>query len=394
MYLEHAKKIAIVKNYLEQALISKGDYPDSKRVKQILSDLDTRGALFEYKNVYPDTGFDTNKFNDDLYIIKKDLEVLYDIVKEIATKKYVELEAYVNGYLLTLERQADMIDRKAAEEVESTALNAKIVYFTDYTPAVKFETGRAVIDIGKIECEAQSRIYGTLRGTGFYLQDAVFDFDGQKISPFDVNQETIKNGGSLTKKVYEYNLNGDDPTGTGFRIVCPDININSHNRYTIYSDKNKMDFISASEHTHKDFQSSISETVESETTIEFYLYDATHISIECSQEPISKSFDAYESYALRRDKFYRYSVTLAAGTHINIETDGTPWAANEKAAVNDDSLYVATPTISRNFIIIEETPGEKVSFNNVKLYIYEPDINNFSVSSIAVKEISDLEVTL
>lgn len=392
MYLEQPKKIATLKKYIERTLIAKGEYPNAQRIKQVLADVDTRGALMEYKKVHPDTEFDVEKFNDDLYMLKKDLEILYEIVEEISTKKFIELESYVNGYLLTLEQQADLVDRKAAEEIESTALNSKIIYFADSTPAVKFEVGRAVIDIGEVKCEAQSKVYGVVQGAGFNLSDVVFDFDGQKVSPFDVNQETVKAGGSVVKNTYAYELSSSDPTGTGFKIVASGLTVNAHNHYTIYSDKNKLDYTSQKTHVHKDFQRSFSETMDTETTVEFYLHDATRISIECSQEPVRKNFDAYESHALRRDKVYRYSVTLAAGTHINIDTDGTPWANKEKAAVNGTSLYVAEPTISRDFTIIEEAPGEQVSFNSVKIYIYDPDANNFSVSSIAIKEISNLGV--
>ena len=84
---------------LEHSLIERGECPDKQYVNQLLSDVDTRLAIFDYENVEPDTKLDVKKMNEDLKLIKKDLDILYEIVTELSGQMYRELESYVNGYL-------------------------------------------------------------------------------------------------------------------------------------------------------------------------------------------------------------------------------------------------------------------------------------------------------
>ena len=169
MYLERLKKIKELKELTERALLQQGEFPDKAYVKQLLGEMDTRYAIFKYDDVRPDTKFDLVKMVNDLRCIQKDLNIIYEIVNELARDKYNRLEAFVNGYLSSLENIADKADKKAMEEIETTSLGASMVFFTNDVSAVRIENTTATIQITNLKCTPQSKLYGSIIGTGFNI---------------------------------------------------------------------------------------------------------------------------------------------------------------------------------------------------------------------------------
>ena len=180
MYLERQKKLAVLKELIEQSLVRDGEYPNKKYINHLLQDIDTRYCLLNHNDVNTADEFDTDAFNLDLYYIKKDLDILYSIINEIAEKKYVELESFVNGYLLSMEEDADQADKKAQLDLEATSLGADIVYFKDTPPTIEYDNTTAIIDLGTISFEPLSKILCYVDGSGFEMKNAVFDFGDDK----------------------------------------------------------------------------------------------------------------------------------------------------------------------------------------------------------------------
>ena len=392
IYLEHLKKIAAQKDLLERSLFKQGEYPDSAYVKRLLSDINTRYAILDYSHVKDDTYIDIDKFNDDFYCILKDLEILYSIVDELASKKFIELQAYVNAYLSSLEEVAERADERAYQSIESTTLNSSTVYYTDIMPAGTLQDKVLTIPLGTMQFSPQSKVYCTINGTGFSAGDVVFKIGNKKVSPYQLNGDTVKIGSTVTKHTYTYQLPDSQTSSAGrIKIANEAIKVNEHNKYRIYGSAGNIQ-VKTFKNTllipYEDIASNIQST---HTFYSFYLTDATKITFNLSGEPIHKNFSSYDIKNLKRDKIYYFEMELTANQAFSFNMDGKIYATKETAAVNDDELYVVNYTPAKDFIIYEYSADTKVS-KNVSVSIYNLQEQYYEFGNISINEISDIEV--
>lgn len=393
MYLEKLKKLAVLKELIERNLINKGEYPNKKYINYLLKDIDTRYCLLDHNDVSTQDEFDTDAFNLDLYYIKKDLDILYSIVSEIADKKYIELESFVNGYLLSLETMADRADKKTQYDLEATSLGADIVYFKDTPPSIAYDNMTATISLGSISFEPLSKILCYINGSGFELKNAVFDFgDGKRVSPYPVNKDTLKNGGKVKRNVYKYNLDSTENIGTAFKLAISNFTADIDNSYEIYGGASKiqttyglMDYTNKSVMYDKDHRSG------SITHYSFYLMNARKIQFDFSAATRYQNFSGSEITDMSGNEVRYIEFWLDATTQFSFDTDGTIYATKETPEVSGKNLYVQSITKAKDFIIFEYAAGDKVTYNNVKLKIYDVEEAGLHIDSIAIKQISDMQ---
>ena len=393
MYLERKKKLAVMKTLIEKSLLRQGSYPNKAYVQKLLNDLDMRLAILDYIHVSPEKAFDTEKMNQDLFCIQKDLEVLYDIVNTLAEEKYLKLESYVNGYLSNLEGFADKADKKAMAEVEATTLDATIDYFTDQLPSAQFNNDKVTLYLGSVSCSPQSRVYTTIEGTGFTPQNVVFNFGADKLTPYSVHGDTLKMKGTLTKNTYAYNIPESQGNSYTFKIANDSITANEHNTYEIFGGKDMITYRSNSSNklvSCKDVLNTLN--LENNLYVSFYLTNATQIQFDFSAEPTYKNFSSDVIQNMKRDAIRHFEFKLPYNSSFSWTTDGTIYATQEKFGINNNELYITERTLAKDFIIYEYKPGDKIVYGNVTVEIYNVSHQAFFIDSISIKEISDLEV--
>lgn len=377
---------------LERSAVDDGSYPNKKYIDKLIEDLGTRKAVFSYEDVQAGGQLDTGKLNKDLMLIKKDLEILYEIVSELAGEKYAKLEAYVNGYLSALEETADEADESARLDYESTSLGAKTIYFKQGMPAISFDDGAAILSLGGVTCSADSNVYGVISGYGFSQEDVAFDFDGKRISPYDVNRETIRTGGTTKKTSYTYTLPADSPYHASFKIANSSIVVDEGHRYEAYGGSNKILCETANKKLLIAFTDGKTFDSSTEMRYSFYLMNATRIRFDFSEKPSSRNFPEDDEANLRRDNVYKYEFVMPKGSSFQIETDGITYATKENISINGTELYVSGYTPAEDFLIYAYEPGDPVTFKDVKVYIYGAKEDAFSISSVAVKEYAEEEL--
>ena len=392
MYLEYKKKIRVLREMLERMLVDEGEYPDKAYINHLLDDMDTRFAIFSYENVQADTKLDVHKMNKDLYIIRKDLEILYKIITELSSRMYKELESYVNGYLLTLESIADEADARAREDLESTSLGAKTIYFTDKVQTMSFADGCATIPIGDVVCKAGSKLYTTIQGTGFTEHQAVFDIGGKQLLPYSVGRDMMRAGGMVKKVSYTYSLPNNAVYGSAFRIANSNIKVDRSHKYDAYGGADQMELTTPTENRLVKFYNNASYEAGDATQYSFYLTNATHIRFDFSNAPTKRNFYEDDVRGLLRDKMYHYEFTMPKGASFRIDMDGILYATKEPLSVKEDSIYVTQHTKAKDFLINEYEPAEDITFHNVSVKIMDVEEGGFHIESIAIKEIYDTEV--
>lgn len=389
MYSEHLLKIKAKKGEIEHLLMLQGKHPHKAYVDRLLADIDTKLALIDYKKVAKGTLFDTKKFNEDINAIYEDLHILFLLIDEMAIKKYAELEGYVNGYLLSLEADADRADLKAREELEATTLNADVAYFGDASE-LSYNNEIACIYCGLLNFRPQSKVFGTVTGTGFELEDVVFEIGDKRISDYNFSGETLKLGGEVSKNYYTYEPSPQDATHSSFRVAVQDLVADESYIYEIYGGKNLIKVQPEGRLTYlEELQADKSYYAEANTTYTFYLHDATHIDFDFNTEPLAKNFTSYSNSGLLRDEFTKYEFTMKKGAAFTIITDGVTYATKEEPSVSGDELYIANGTIAKDFYVIETVPGEDL-YLEAKVYIYNAQEEYLDIKSVAIKEIVDI----
>ena len=382
-------KIRAKKSNIEHMLMLQGKYPHKAYVDKLLTEIDTKLSLLDYKRVSKGAQFDTDKFTEDMNTVYKDLCILFELVEEMAVQKYTELEAFTNGFLLALESEADKADLKAREELEATSLNADVVFFSD-AATLTYNNEVAVYDIGTLEFNPQSKVLGTVSGSGFEIEDVVFEIDGKRISDYNMSGETIKLGGQIDKNFYTYELSEEDRPASSFKVATQDLIADESYHYDIYGDKGLIEVQANGKievHEQMVFDQSFYATANTRYT--FYLHNATYIDFDFTVEPSYKNFTSYTNSGLQRDDFIKYEFVARAGSMFSISSDGEVYATKEESAVNDSELYIANATISKSFYIIESIPGPALMLP-AKLYIYNADESDLNIKSVAVKEVSDI----
>ena len=389
MYLETIEKTKVLKELLEKNLVKSGNYPDNRYVKRLLADIDERLAILDYENVKPGALFDTEKFNDNLYCIAKDLDIIYSVIDKFATEKYIELEAFVNGYLSSLEEIAKRADQKSIYETETTSLNADVVYFTDTAPSISFENQKGIIEIGALSFEAQSKIIAYINGSGFEYNNVVFSFDDKYfISPYPVNRDYVKNEGTIKENRYEYNIDEDQIVRGTMNIKINEFKPNQDYSYQIYGEESYVNIRSSAGENFVKKENNVSISVSSESFVSFYLIDGSYINFDFSTTPIFKNFNDYEINNIENAAYFEFR--LQAGASFNFDTNGKIYATKEKPAVYLNELYLSTTTKAKNFLIIEKIPGTPITYNNVKVTLHDILPDQIHINSIAIKQISDL----
>lgn len=389
MYLEYKKKIGIIRDILEQNIMKRGECPDKAYIESLLNDIDTKKAIFEYEKVKAGENLDTKKLNDDLFCIKKDLETLYQIVSELAGEKYVQLEAYVNGYLSSLEAVADEADKKAREDFEGMSLGSRVVYFKQGMPEATFGNEMVTLMLGNISCTADSKAYGVIEGYGFERENVIFDFGGKKVSPYSVSRETVSTGGETKKSTYTYTLPKNNAYHASFKLANSNIAVDEGYRYEVYGGAGKLSSEAPNKKMLVAFSNGVSYEAEARTHYSFYLVNATKIRFDFSAAPETRSFPEDDVSSMRRDKVYKFDFVMPQDSVFNIETDGIVYATKEEVAINGKELYIVGHTDAEDFLVNVYQPGGPVVFDDVKVYIYGVKRDEFSITSIAVKEYTE-----
>lgn len=389
MYSEHLLKVRAKKNEIEHHLMLQGKYPHKSYIDKLLSDIDTRLALIDHKRIVKGASFDTQQFNDEINTVYKDLSILFQLVDEMAAEKYVELQAFTNGFLLSLEAEADKVDLKANEELESTTLNADIVYFGDAS-TLTYNNEIAVLDIGDIEFKPQSKVLGTVTGSGYELADIVFEIGGKRISDYNLSGETYKLDGEVERNTYTHEIDSTNSVNSAFKLAVQDILADESYQYEIYGDKGCVQVLAnATPEQHVQMVFDTSFFPAKQTRYAFYLHNATYIDFDFTTEPLYKNFSSYTNSGLQRDEFTKFEFVVPAGCMFSVSSDGETYATKEEPAVNGDGLYIANSTMSKSFYIIEAIPGPNLILP-VKLYVYNADEKKLNIKSVAVKEVVDL----
>lgn len=385
MYEDKKMKLQVYRDIIKKQLVKKGEYPRKDMIDSLVNNIDTRYAILDHYTVAENEDFDTDRFNTDVYCLYQDLLILYKVVYNLESKKYLELESMINGYLSSLEEIANCCEVQAKLQTESTSLGSTI-YFAAGGYNLAFSNRKAVIEIGALSVENQSQISCFISGSGFDQEKVIFNFDEKRVSPYSVDNNVIYASGDIKTNTYEYELGDEERITKAFLI--PSVTANENYSYIAYGGKNSI--LSAG--NSKEIvakEKGIPFSVIRRSQIKFYLKDASYIAFDFSAAPITKNFSSYKLSGL--SGITKIAFECDAGTNFDFSTDGIPYATKELVTVYGEGLYIAKYSNAKDFLIYEFVPGGKQTYKNINVTIHDVDYDSFKIDSIAIKQLTAIK---
>lgn len=385
MYEDKKMKLQVYRDIIKKQLIKQGEYPRKEMVDSLVNNIDTRYAILDHYTITENSGFDIDRFNTDLYSLYHDLLILYKVVYNLESKKYIELESMINGYLSSLEEVANACEVQTKLQTESTSLG-NTIYFAAGGYNLSFLDKKAIVNIGSLTIEDRSQISCFVTGSGFSQEKVVFSFDKKNVSPYTVDNNVIYADGEIKTNTYEYKLNNSEQIAKAFLI--PSITADERYSYIAYGGKGAI-MVSGNSKEIVLKENSIPVSIYRRSKIRFFLKDASYIAFDFSAAPITKNFTGYKINGL--SGITEIAFECEAGTSFDFKTDGTSYATKEIATVYGEGLYIAKYSDAKDFLIYEYIPVGSQTYKNVKMTIYDVDYDSFKIDSIAVKQLSAIK---
>lgn len=388
MYEEELLKINTHKELITNSLLRQGSYPNKKYVNSLLTEIDTRLAILDYIKVQSGDTLDVEKLNNDLQRVKKDFEILYAIVNEIARTKYIELESKINAYLLSLEENVKRAEKETEFQLETTSLGGNTIYFTDQMPIHTKSNTTVTLELGNIFCNVKSKLMCYIYGAGFRQEDVSFQIGDSTVSPYIVNREYIKVDGDLTTHIYNVNIDNDINISSSYVLL--ESGANTKYNYNVYGGKNNITALGLNGKILIPYTQEVEIwSNDLNTDFSFFITNGTYINFDFSATPITQNFEGYEIIGLEKDNFKKISFTMPIGSCFKFKTDCTVYAEQESVSVTDEKLYLTSIPKARDFTIYEQSSIETKEFQDIKVTIRNVDYEFFYLNSIAIKEVLD-----
>lgn len=390
MYRDAVLKVDFYKAQIMQELTKRGVYPDEITVQSHVNSIDDRVAVFSYLQAKAGSEFDTEKFNQDMALIWQDLYFLYKLVYELTVKEYVNLKAYADSHLAELEDMARKYYYKTQLEIGSTSLG-KTIFFQASGYNTKYKQDTAVVSLGSISANKGSRLACILDANNVSADKVVFSFDGQNCSPYSYNKDLFYIPGETKTTTYDYSFPANQLINSAFQLNIAGFTPKVKSQYIVFGGKDTVAVYDTSRILTLVTKTQGSPFVIAKPgRVEFYVYGGSFINFDFAKQPLSKNFTGTTITNLK--KHHRIVLECDKDFTFNFVTDGQVYAVKENGVIKDSKLYYPTAVQLHDFLVEEFLPGEIVKYNDVKVTIVGIGADPVSINTVAIKELSSLEV--
>lgn len=399
-YYDQLHKVKLYKDMVTQALVKQGEFPSKDTVENIVSRIDLRYSVLDHQTINANDSFDTEQWNQELYLLYSDILILYKTLFVNELEEYTKIKSMVDGYISSLEELASRCDSLTKMHIESTSLGNTIYFqssgFEIITDELSTSNSVSVRLPADIMSYPEARLIYNIRGTGFYPDESYLDitqknFTSVYLPEYSKNGDYYKVPGEIKEKVYYYNT--DNSVIGSYMFVLPSslIEANNNNTYKCFAGKNKISVLSNNNASYESYEkhSNSSLVIPADSTVKFYIKNGTYINFDFSAKPKRKNFNGYE--LINPEPLTEISFTTSGSIMFNFDTDGEIWAEKVNTSINNSSIVIANHSNSTDFMIIERVYADKVSIsNNISILAHIPieDYSNFHIDSISIKELS------
>lgn len=393
-YKDMYKKLCFHRERVIKDLLKQGIYPDETLVKTKIANIDHRLALFKKYTFMPGTTVNVIELNNSLDMIHKDLEFLYEILIDIYNNEYSKLTTYIESHLNQLEAVADLYDKRAKEETNSTTFG-KTLYFKSNSFDVATNDDQTEIDLGEIDLVSGSTIACFANINNTESQDIAFAFDASdkdlsfNTLAYNYNNSKIKIPGELSINKYDLELNKDFVIRDNVMIQLE--KVYPTNEYKIMGGKNhvlvkNLDTMQEYLYDMPSFETTLK--IPFRAHVSFYIVDGSEFEYMFNTRPIHTNFSlSNSSVKVTNDNNYVFMEVPKDFTFGLTISDGDVYAVKENGIIKDNILYYYGNKDVESLQVREYVRSNKVSYN-AKVIIKTDEISHLDIDSIYIKELN------
>lgn len=386
-YLDQIKKAEFFREQILKEYLKVGRGIDSETIDKHVKQLETRTAILSQISIEDGSDFDVEQINRTLFYLYNDLRILYEIIVEHKKNRFMLLKEELDFKLQSLETIANEYKNKAEFEYIYSSIGQTLLYKAgDYN--IEKLSDQIIIDLGSIKVHECDKVFGMVGGTNFDSTRTIFTLErednGNQIIfvAYQNTNNATKIPGTREEAYYEYKSDTENIL-SDFRLSIPELLADEDNDYYILGSKNCITI------NEPGIKTTIQTKLADEVAIpnataytEFYIYKASYITFEFSEQPTEKNFEGYEINA--PDEIQRIMIKGNDGLKFNFETDGILYASYKKGYVVNQDLFCEARR-DKDFFIVEKKIGKEVLYN-AKVTISNINPDEINIDYIAIKQ--------
>lgn len=365
MYKDEVLKDYYYREYLAKAYAQAGLTQRKQDLDQRIQEIDEKLAVYRFAKINNGQVFNAPQFANDIALIYKDLEVLYQLLEEMEKEDIPRLIAFSEHHLQELEQQAAIYEAKMEMEMNVLPIGETALFYTGGWNKEHNAT-EAQYALPSFEAKAGNSLAFTFAGQDKEANASYLSFtcDGHavKLLPYEEALTYYQIPGSPTVKTY---LCAIDQTLTTIQkeLVASGLEPQEENRYLLFSKEQQAQIGSDADYTYVPLSPQVAITVPA-GIVEFYLYHGTKATFDFSKKPASQNFAGTVLNSL--PTYQRIWMRFAESTTFSIQTDAKIFASCRQGFVSNGHLYSSGLTDS--LVVIEEiSDGNNVSIEDVRL---------------------------
>lgn len=377
IYQDTILKASYYREYIIQNFIKNGTKLDNGLISDKLKEIDMYLSIYKNNNVNTNSNFDIKKFNKDMYMIYKDLVILYTILYNTSLEDYNSLEAFANSYTNDLLTKANSCKSKANVAASITALGKTLSVITNKELNDSYkESGTYVLRLGSISTMSSNKLAFVIEGENLTLSEVtlkLIDSTGNKMActPYAFNNDTITIPGTKKHKCYIATQNNDEISSGKVLMSVKDFVPKDSCTYDIYAGQNKMKFknTNLSENKYLDYLNATDFLTTYNGNYSFYIYNDNSNNNEIktsfsSSKPFSWcNFIQTNTEALNNKEFISFD--CADRIVLNFSTNGKIFCEKEEGLISGSNLYYPIKTYLTDFYIVENIPGDTIEYEAI-----------------------------
>lgn len=380
-YKDELKKIEYYKTLIAKAIASRGDYPASSLIQTKLADINASLSIYRFNTINKGEKFNPKQYNKDLQDIYQDLLILYDCIYKEAQQDFLSLQSLAQRELLELETVAKKCREKTY--MENNSIFGKTIFYIANGYEQKLINGDIHISLGNIEAHEQSKLAFILSVGERSFLSSYFKINETHILPYNINQDVYLVPGKTNIKNFKYKLNSG--AKNNFFFSFPNWVPKKTNKYISLCGYSQIKAVDNGDYSvtylQKEQDSAIS--VEMNTFISFYVYNASYINLEFTAMPKTKNFKNTEIKTPSR--IQKIEMFFTENSVFNIYTDGELYMDKTDTYFFNSKLYCNIVPDINDYFLEEYSEPDKVTFP-VELIVPNADKPYYDIRSIAVKE--------
>ena len=397
MYDDELLKLDFYKQYIIKEFIRNGIYPNDNAVQQKINDIDLSLALFKHLNIKEGINFDTEQYNKEIMLLYQDLCFLYNLLQQIIITKYNGLQQFAYSHLEDLNNKAAECALRVKEEIGTTSIG-NTLFFKHNGFNISSDNNILTIDCGAVKLNPFTKIACLCDIDNIDYSHLICDFkndtDEFTVPVYNYNQDTIIIPGDANFTNFTMILNNNQIINGPIQITTIET-INMNDEYLIFGAKdniNIMDYTVSSNSLVNKPTDSGAVSVNTNSTIDFYVIGANKITFWFSEKPIHANFSLDNYIVTITNHIQHFTMDVNAGFSFKFTIDtGNVYAIKSNGIVQNNNLYYEGNTIVKDFYVEHYGAGDGIDYN-LKLNIYVNDDSIPIVNSVTVKELSTGEV--